>query len=180
MFILKLLFVIILLAAIYLLARTVISKFKNPDKSLKQCIPYLEDFSLVNVDLEKQDESDQSVTVKKIIPPHDSIEVSSTEKPKPAKKPSVKKSPTKKSVAKKLSKAKKRPKKKTDNIKKINGIGPVFEKKLHAAGINSFAHIAKWSDEDAERFDRELELGGRPQREEWVANAIILAAAQAE
>lgn len=173
MFILKLLFVIMLLAAVYLIALAVISKFKNPEKSLKQIIPFIEDFSSVNVDLDNKIDTEQAVLAKEAAQPIDKLKFGSAENLKPAKKPSSKK-PVK------TRKAQKSPKKKTDNIKKINGIGPVFEKKLQAAGINSFAHIASWSDEDVERFDRELDLGGRPQREEWVAKAKILAAAQAE
>ncbi|NRA86527.1 MAG: 50S ribosomal protein L21, partial [Rhizobiales bacterium] len=39
-----------------------------------------------------------------------------------------------------------------------------------------FEQIAAWTESDVEKFDNELELTGRPQREDWVAKARILAA----
>lgn len=101
---------------------------------------------------------------------------------KTAKKPVAKNTKTKSPIAKSTKtkasnvKSKTAKKAKGDNIKKINGIGPVFEKKLNSIGVNKFEHIAAWSDEDITRIDEQLELSGRPQREEWVRKATILAA----
>ena len=58
-----------------------------------------------------------------------------------------------------------------DNLTEINGIGPVIEKKLVAAGVTSFKQIAEWSDEDLAKFDVELSFKGRIEREEWVKQA---------
>ncbi len=90
-----------------------------------------------------------------------------------AKPTAQKKNATK---AKTAAPKKKSPTKIGDNIKKVNGIGPVFEKRLNSIGINTFKQIAAWSEADANRIDEELEFSGRPQREEWVAKAKILAA----
>jgi large subunit ribosomal protein L21 len=57
------------------------------------------------------------------------------------------------------------------NLSLIAGIGPTIEKKLRAAGITSWNDIAAWTDEDLEKWDKELALRGRATREEWVAQA---------
>jgi large subunit ribosomal protein L21 len=58
----------------------------------------------------------------------------------------------------------------------ISGIGPTIEKKLRAAGINSWNDIAAWTDADVEKWDKELALRGRAKREEWVQQAQELLA----
>lgn len=62
-----------------------------------------------------------------------------------------------------------------DKLTEINGIGPVIEKKLVAAGVNSFKQIAEWTAEDIAKFDEELSFKGRIEREEWIkqAKAIV-------
>lgn len=62
------------------------------------------------------------------------------------------------------------------NLSLIAGIGSTIEKKLRAAGITSWTDIAGWSDEDLEKWDKELALRGRATREEWVAQAKELLA----
>ena len=64
---------------------------------------------------------------------------------------------------------------KEDNLKQIRGIGAVLEKKLNAAGITSFAQIAKWTDQDIAALPKDLNLGTRPQRDGWAAQAKKLA-----
>jgi large subunit ribosomal protein L21 len=63
-----------------------------------------------------------------------------------------------------------------DDLKQLSGVGPAIEKKLHAAGITTFAQIAAWTDEDVARFDEELSFKGRIEREGWIAQAKDLAA----
>jgi large subunit ribosomal protein L21 len=62
------------------------------------------------------------------------------------------------------------------NLSLIAGIGPTIEKKLRAAGINSWNDIAGWTDEDLAKWDKELALRGRATREEWVVQAQELLA----
>lgn len=58
-----------------------------------------------------------------------------------------------------------------DDLKRINGIGPVLEAKLHELGIFHFKQIAEFTDEDIARIDQFLNFKGRIQREEWVSQA---------
>lgn len=63
-----------------------------------------------------------------------------------------------------------------DDLKKISGVGPALEKKLHAAEVTSFAQIAAWSDDDVTRMDDVLSFKGRITRDNWIEQATILAA----
>ncbi len=62
------------------------------------------------------------------------------------------------------------------NLSLISGIGPTIEKKLRAAGIQSWNDIAGWSEADVAKWDEELALRGRATREEWVEQARELLA----
>ncbi len=62
------------------------------------------------------------------------------------------------------------------NLSLISGVGPTIEKKLRAAGIQSWNEIAAWSDADVAKWNDELKLGGRATREEWVEQAKELLA----
>ena len=53
----------------------------------------------------------------------------------------------------------------------ISGIGPTIEKKLRAAGIQTWNDIAAWSADDLAKWDEQLALRGRATREEWVEQA---------
>lgn len=64
-----------------------------------------------------------------------------------------------------------------DDLKQLSGVGPALEKKLHAAGVTSFAQIAAWTPEDIAAFDEKLSFKGRIEREGWVAQAAELAKA---
>lgn len=63
-----------------------------------------------------------------------------------------------------------------NDISLISGIGPTIEKKLRAAGVNSWSDIAAWTEADVAKFDEELALRGRATREEWVEQAKELLA----
>lgn len=64
-----------------------------------------------------------------------------------------------------------------DDLKKLSGVGPALEKKLHAAGVTSYAQIAAWSEDDVAAFDEKLSFKGRIAREGWVAQAAELSKA---
>ncbi len=65
------------------------------------------------------------------------------------------------------------------NLSLISGVGPAIEKKLRAAGIESWNDIAAWDDAAIEKWDAELKLGGRATKEEWVDQAKELLAGKA-
>jgi large subunit ribosomal protein L22 len=58
-----------------------------------------------------------------------------------------------------------------DDLKEINGVGPVLEEKLHSFGIYTFKQIADWNEENIAAFDELLDFKGRIERDEWVAKA---------
>lgn len=64
-----------------------------------------------------------------------------------------------------------------DDLKKLSGVGPALEKKLHAAGVTSYTQIAAWSEDDVAAFDEKLSFKGRIAREGWVAQAAELSKA---
>jgi large subunit ribosomal protein L15 len=111
-----------------------------------------------------------------------------------AKKPEPKKSepkkPEPKKVAPKAEKKKPEPKKETpkvlytdgatdgepDDLKKIKGIGPKFEKDLNGKGVYYFRQIAAWKAADVEMVDALIDsFPGRIERDEWVKQAKALA-----
>jgi large subunit ribosomal protein L21 len=63
----------------------------------------------------------------------------------------------------------------SDDLKTLSGVGPALEKKLHAAGVTSFAQIAAWTPEDVAAMDEKLSFKGRIEREGWIAQAAELA-----
>ncbi len=63
-----------------------------------------------------------------------------------------------------------------DDLKKISGVGPVLEKKLHALGIFHFSQIAAFTADDVAKVDEVLNFKGRIDREEWIVQARALAA----
>ncbi|MFP1631525.1 hypothetical protein ACLB6G_07285 [Zhengella sp. ZM62] len=65
-----------------------------------------------------------------------------------------------------------------DDLKRIRGIGPQNEARLHAAGITTFAQIAGWSRKDQAAWGERLAFPGRIEREEWVKQARALARGQ--
>ncbi len=63
-----------------------------------------------------------------------------------------------------------------DDVSLISGVGPVLKDKLAEAGITSLKQIAALKKKDAAKLDEDLALGGRIEREEWVAQAKELIA----
>ncbi|HKK96840.1 MAG TPA: 50S ribosomal protein L21 [Marivita sp.] len=62
-----------------------------------------------------------------------------------------------------------------DDLKQLSGVGPALEKKLHEAGVTSFAQIAACTDADVEEFGEKLSFKGRIEREGWIEQAKELA-----
>lgn len=66
---------------------------------------------------------------------------------------------------------------KADNLKEIKGIGPKLEKLCNKLGFYHFDQIAGWSADEVAWVNANLEgFKGRVSRDEWVAQAKILAA----
>ncbi|MEY8830766.1 50S ribosomal protein L21 [Sedimentitalea sp. XS_ASV28] len=80
-----------------------------------------------------------------------------------------------KKPAKKAEAAKAAPAEGADDLKKLSGVGPALEKKLHAAGVTTFAQVAAWTDEDVAAMDEQLSFKGRIEREGWIEQAKELA-----
>lgn len=63
-----------------------------------------------------------------------------------------------------------------DDLKKIRGVGPKLEELLHSLGYFHFDQIAGWSEAEIAWIDSNLEgFNGRATRDEWVAQARLLA-----
>ncbi|MCB1451677.1 MAG: hypothetical protein KDJ67_16455 [Nitratireductor sp.] len=65
---------------------------------------------------------------------------------------------------------------KGDNLTLIDGVGNAIEKKLQELGVWHFAQIAKWTADHQVWIGNEIGFPGRPERENWVGEAKILAA----
>lgn len=64
-----------------------------------------------------------------------------------------------------------------DDLKMIKGIGPKLETLCNSLGFYHFDQIAAWTDQEVAWVDANLEgFKGRVSRDEWVAQAKILAA----
>ena len=63
-----------------------------------------------------------------------------------------------------------------DDIALIGGVGPKLKEKLEAHGITSLKQIAEMDAAAVEKMDTELDLKGRPERDEWVDQAKELLA----
>jgi NADH-quinone oxidoreductase subunit E len=72
-------------------------------------------------------------------------------------------------------KAMDRPAKPSD-LKAISGIGPKLEKVLNGLGIWTYAQIAAWSPQEIAWVDDYLSFKGRIGRDDWTAQAAVLAA----
>ena len=59
-----------------------------------------------------------------------------------------------------------------DDLTRLKGIGPTYDRALRAAGIKSFAEIANWSDDDVTRIAGVLRVRpDRIRREDWIGSA---------
>jgi predicted flap endonuclease-1-like 5' DNA nuclease len=62
-----------------------------------------------------------------------------------------------------------------DDLKRIQGIGVLVEKKLNNLKITLYNQIAAWDSTDIKRIEQMLEFDGRIARHNWVEQAAILA-----
>ncbi len=62
-----------------------------------------------------------------------------------------------------------------DNLTLIDGVGNAIEKKLFAMGIHTFDQVSKWTRDQQVWIGNELGFPGRPERENWVKEAKVLA-----
>ena len=63
-----------------------------------------------------------------------------------------------------------------DDLKRIKGIGPKLETLCHRLGFYHFSQIAAWTPEEVGWVDAHLEeFKGRVTRDDWVAQAKVLA-----
>lgn len=64
---------------------------------------------------------------------------------------------------------------KQDDLKKINGVGPVMEQKLHQLGIFTFEQVSRMVDREYDLLDEIIsEFPGRAKRDDWAGQALIL------
>ena len=93
-----------------------------------------------------------------------------------AKKAAPKKAEAKPAAAEEKAAPKKAAKAEgADDLKTLSGVGPALEKKLHDAGVTTFAQIAAWTADDIAAMDEKLSFKGRIEREGWVEQAKKLA-----
>ncbi|MEM9901534.1 MAG: NADH:ubiquinone oxidoreductase [Pseudomonadota bacterium] len=66
---------------------------------------------------------------------------------------------------------------KADDLKQIKGVGPALERLCNSLGFYHFDQIASWTAEEVAWVDQNLEgFKGRVTRDDWVAQAKVLAA----
>ena len=63
----------------------------------------------------------------------------------------------------------------SDNLKLISGVGPKLESVLNDLGIFRFQQIAEWTPDHVAWVDARLTFKGRIERDDWMAQAKILA-----
>ncbi len=62
-----------------------------------------------------------------------------------------------------------------DDLKKISGVGPVMEEKLHSLGIYTFEQVSKMTDKEYDLLDSIItEFPGRAKRDDWAGQASKL------
>ena len=66
-----------------------------------------------------------------------------------------------------------------DDLAAVNGIGQALERKLNALGVFTYKQIASWSSEEQAWIGNELGFPGRPERENWAAEAAKAAKSNA-
>ena len=64
---------------------------------------------------------------------------------------------------------------KADDLKRIKGVGPKIEGILNELGVYHFDQIASWNEENKAWVDTRLKFKGRIDREDWIAQAKVLA-----
>ncbi|MEM9939257.1 MAG: NADH-quinone oxidoreductase subunit NuoE [Pseudomonadota bacterium] len=65
-----------------------------------------------------------------------------------------------------------------DDLKRIKGVGPVNEAALNELGIYKFSQIAAWTPANVDWVEDFMSFPGRIEREDWIAQAEVLAAGE--
>ncbi|WP_094746047.1 NrfD/PsrC family molybdoenzyme membrane anchor subunit [Aequorivita soesokkakensis] len=64
---------------------------------------------------------------------------------------------------------------KQDDLKKISGVGPVMEMKLHQLGIFTFEQVSRMTDREYDLLDEIIsDFPGRAKRDDWAGQALML------
>jgi predicted flap endonuclease-1-like 5' DNA nuclease len=80
-------------------------------------------------------------------------------------------------LEKELESARQQAAKAGDDLKRIRGIGPAFERELKRLGVHSFAQIAAWTPDELEKIAKKIKAKPeRIRRDDWIARAAELAA----
>ena len=66
-----------------------------------------------------------------------------------------------------------------DKLTRIRGVGVKMDDALNDIGIFHFDQIASWTDENVDWIENNIAFPGRVKREQWVAQAKILASGKA-
>jgi len=98
---------------------------------------------------------------------------------KAAAKPAKKEAPAKEEAPAETAALFTAPAGEPDDLKKISGVGPALEKKLHALGITKYEQVANFTADDVAKVDDALSFKGRIDREDWIGQAKKLAAGEA-
>ena len=64
---------------------------------------------------------------------------------------------------------------KADKLQRISGVGPKLDKTLNSLGYFHFDQIASWNPDEVQWVDEHLRFQGRINRDEWLAQAKLLA-----
>lgn len=67
-----------------------------------------------------------------------------------------------------------------DDLTRIKGVGPKLNDLCLSLGVKRFDQISEWSAADVAEVDQYLKIKGRIDRDEWVAQAKLLAAGKDE
>ena len=94
-----------------------------------------------------------------------------TKQAKAKKAPKAEKAAAPKAKAEKAAPKAKKADAGADDLKELSGVGPALEKKLHEAGITTFAQVAAWTEADIAEMDEKLSFKGRIEREGWIEQA---------
>jgi predicted flap endonuclease-1-like 5' DNA nuclease len=80
-------------------------------------------------------------------------------------------------LEKELESAQQQAAKAGDDLKRIRGIGPAFERELKRLGVHSFAQIAAWTPDELEKIAKKIKAKPeRIRRDDWITRAAELAA----
>jgi len=100
--------------------------------------------------------------------------VAKAAEPAPAKKSGEKSAPDASALDGKLGMVYDSAPPEVDDLKEINGVGPVLEEKLNSIGVYTFKQIADWTEENVAAFEEALDSQGRIERDEWIVKAKAL------